>query len=296
MNACDISDFGGWGLSSMANHKLITALAFAGFVCSSSAVLSADPMGAVVAVEGRPTASGTGGTRALSAGSDVFEGDTITVGAGNAQMELDDGTKLVVGPSSRLVLQSYLRRNQSTAKTVGLKALRGTFRVITGNSPKSAYKITTNNATIGVRGTGFDFNVSNKTVLAVLEGAVRMRGANGQAVNTEAGCGVAEAGKGGVTAQELDGDPKSAALLELPYVIDQSPLNTAFYLPTDNCLPFLPANPGGGATPTPPPGLLLVPVIPGAILYRQLTKDKDDPISPEVRQIDCSILPIDPSC
>ena len=47
------------------------------FVTSFSiSTYAADPMGSVVAVEGRPTAAGPSGSRALSAGSDVFEGDT----------------------------------------------------------------------------------------------------------------------------------------------------------------------------------------------------------------------------
>lgn len=279
----------------MLRRKLYATYAFVGLVSSPLSVFAADPMGSVVAVDGRPTASGTGGARALSAGSDVFEGDTITVGAGNAQMELDDGTKLVVGPSSRLVLQAYLRRNQSTAKKVGLKALRGTFRVITGNSPKSAYKITTSNATIGIRGTGFDFTVTDKTLLAVLKGAVRLRGSNGRVVNTEAGCGVAEAGANKTVAQELEGEEKSQALQsELPYVIDQTPLATPFQLPVANCLPFILAN-SGGTAPGLPPAALVVPVIPAAVVARQLLKrNNDEPISPETPP--CDINPQTNEC
>lgn len=284
----------------MLKRILIATLALAGAITTSAT--AADSMGKVVASKGRPTASDVGRTRVLAAGSDVFEGDTITVGTGNAQIELDDGTKLVVGPSSRLLMQSYLRRNQTTAKKVGIKALRGTFRVITGNSPKAAYNITTSNATIGIRGTGFDFNVGNTTVLAVTEGAVRMRGRNKQVVDTASGCGVAEAGGGNVAAQELDGEQKSNALSDLPYVIDQSLLNTSFHLPVENCLPFLPANSGQGAVPAPPPGLLLLPIIPGAVLYRVLTDDKDAPISAEVMQSpisnpdNCYLNFVDPNC
>jgi hypothetical protein len=281
----------------MFGQKLFASLACFGFfgVALSSPTFAAEPMGAVVAVEGRPTAAGPDGSRPLSAGSEVFEGDTVTVGDGNAQLQLDDGTKLVVGPSSRLILQSYLRRNKTTAKKVGLKALRGTFRIITGNSAKSAYDISTNNATIGIRGTGFDFNVAGKTSIAVLEGAVRLRGRNGQVVNTAAGCGVAEAGASTVAALELDGQSKTDALSELLYIVDQSPLNQAFHLPTTNCLPFLPTN-NGGVAPI-PPGLLLVPVVPGGIIFYGILNDQNEsPVSgpaDPIDQID-PINPIDP--
>ncbi len=264
----------------MFKRKFYSLLAVVGYAAISTVAFAADPMGSVVAVEGRPTATGTGGSRALSAGSGVFEGDTVTVTSGNAQLELDDGTKLVVGPSSRLILQTYLRRNQTTAKKVGLKALRGTFRMISGNSPKSAYSIKTTNATIGIRGTGFDFTVKDRTLLAVMEGAVKITGNNGKSVNTKSGCGVAEAGANKIIAQELNGKAKSAALQnELPYITDQSPLQAQFQLPVGNCLPFILAD--SGAAPA-VPGVALVPVVPAVVLGYKVLHNEESPISGEV--------------
>ena len=262
--------------------KAASCAAVALSVFLSPIAMAQDPMGAVVAVQGRPTAAGPAGSRPLSAGSDVFEGDTVVVGDGNAQLLLDDGTKIVVGPSSRLLLQAYLRRNATTASKVGIKALRGTFRFITGKSPKSAYNINTSNATIGIRGTGFDFRVDSRTLLAVLEGAVKLRGRNGQAVNTKSGCGVAEAGKN-TKARELSGQAKSDALQnELPFITDQSSLNRSFYLPIKNCLIYL----GSNETPPPAPGItpqLLLPLIPAlaipAVIFA--TSGSESPVSPE---------------
>jgi hypothetical protein len=266
-----------WRLSKAASSAAVSLS-----ILLSTVAQAADPMGAVVAVQGRPTAAGPSGSRPLSAGSDVFEGDTVTVGDGNAQLQLDDGTKIVVGPSSRLVLQAYLRRNVTSASKVSIKALRGTFRFITGKSPKSAYNINTSNATIGIRGTGFDFRVNSRTLLAVLEGAVRLRGRNGQAVNTKSGCGVAEAGPGGTKARELTGEAKSNALQnELPFITDQSSLRKSFYLPIKNCLIFFSSN----ETPPTPPGVppqLLLPLIPAlAIPAVIIAVSGDKSISPE---------------
>ena len=263
-------------------------------LCSAMIVSAqaADPMGSVVATEGRPLAAGPGGSRALEAGSAVFEGDTVTVGDGNAQIELDDGTKLVVGPSSRLLLQAYLRKSGGTASKVGIKALRGTFRFITGKSPKSAYNISTSNATIGIRGTGFDFRVSNRTLLAVLNGAVRLRGRNGQVVNTQAGCGVAEAGQNTVVARVLTGQQKANALRnQLPYIVNQNGLRPAFRLPIQNCLTSLGSNQGGtGGAGGLPPNILL-PLIPAVTIPTIiiLTNDnkKNESVSPEGGDSNC---------
>ncbi len=268
-----------------------------GFESQASA---ADPMGSVIAVQGRPLAAGPGGSRALQAGSEVFEGDAVTVADGNAQLELDDGTKLVVGPSSRLVLQTYLRRGKGSASKVSVKALRGTFRFITGNSPKSAYKVGTSNATIGIRGTGFDFTVNDRTLLAVLEGALRIRGSNGNSVTTQAGCGVAEAGANSVKARELQGSEKSRALRnDLPYITDQSGLDTAFYLPVDNCAVFLGLNDGAPGIPPQAP-LLIIPAlaVPAVILLNQKDKNNDAPISPELppANVDCELFRAAPEC
>jgi FecR protein len=281
----------GTGFGNMC-RPVTLALAALSLVLSTQFVAAADPMGSVEAVQGRPLAAGPEGSRSLSAGSAVFEGDTVSVGDGNAQITLDDGTRLVVGPSSRLLLQAYLRRNATTASKVGIKALRGTFRVITGKSPKSAYKISTSNATIGIRGTGFDFRVDDRTLLAVLEGAVRLAGQNGQVVNTQSGCGVAEAGAN-IDAKVLEDQAKADALNnELPFITDQSGLTENFQLPVQNCLTSLGSNDGAPGTPGIPPEILIpvVPaiVIPGVILGLD-NKSKETPVSPD------SPSPNDPS-
>ena len=263
----------------------VSILAF----CSTFAA-AATPMGQVSAVNGSATASGSG-SRALQAGSEVFEGDNVSVtGGGNVQMVLDDGTKLVVGPSSKLVLKAYLRSGASTAQKVSVKAIRGTFRFITGNSKKSAYKIDTNTATIGIRGTGLDFAVGGKTTVAVLEGTVRMTGRNGQVIEASAGCEVAEAGANSTIARLIDGKPKSKILTrDLPYIVNQTPLQTEFHLPTANCLPFLAQN-GAPAAPTISP-IVAIPVI-GAIAGGVVVLgQKDNPVSEEVTPPAC-VAPI----
>ena len=150
-----------------------------------SPVYAAEKIGKVVAVVGSPQAKGETGTRRLSSGSDVFENDSIVVSTGNAQIQLRDGTRLVVGPGSQLRLDNFVMRGKSKAEVVSIKALRGTFRFITGKSGKSAYKIATSSATIGIRGTGFDFWVKKKTGAVVLRGAIVLKGLNGGSVNVK---------------------------------------------------------------------------------------------------------------
>lgn len=203
-------------------------------ILSWSAVAEAAAIGEVVAVSGAPSASGPAGDRKLSAGSAVFEDDKIVVRSGNAQIKLNDGTKLVVGPGSTLILDKYVSSGTGAAQNVSVKALRGTFRFITGRSKKGAYKITTANATIGIRGTGFDYWVNTRTGVAVLVGAVKLSGNSGGSVNLRADCEVGRAGGG--SAIRLDGVAKSNNLKRnFPFIASQSSLNSQFRLPITNC-------------------------------------------------------------
>jgi hypothetical protein len=219
-------------------RKFAFAAALNVALASFSVAEAADPIGEVAAFKGFPKASGTGGARDLAKGSELFEGDTVKASnGGNVQIVLNDGTRLVVGPASQLVLETYLLRNEKTASKVAVKALRGYFRFITGNSAKSAYSITTPSATIGIRGTGFDIRVRSITLAAVMEGAINLAGVNEQAVNAEAGgCGVAEAGGGGTSAKLLEGRAKANRLRQdFPLIFNQGALAANFRLPTENC-------------------------------------------------------------
>ncbi len=79
---------------------------------------AADKIGNVVAVVGSPSASGPSGNRSLKKDSEVFEDDTITVTTGNAQLILNDGTRIVVGPSSKLLLDQFVMGENQRRKVL----------------------------------------------------------------------------------------------------------------------------------------------------------------------------------
>jgi hypothetical protein len=195
---------------------------------------AADSIGTVVAIVGQPTASSQGKTRALEDGGDVFENDRITVAKGNAQLKLRDGTKLVVGPNSTLLINQFVMRGSKRAEKISIKALRGSYRFFTGNSVKSAYKISTSSATIGIRGTVFDVWVKKKTGAVVFKGAVDLGGLESGVVRINQGCNMGEATT--TTARLLTGAEKNKAIRDnLPYIIDQSELQNAFQVNTEPC-------------------------------------------------------------
>jgi FecR protein len=217
------------------NHRFIFVFLFTLLVLAIPA--AADPIAKVVAVLGSPTSTGPSGSRKLAADSPVFENDKITVTSGNAQILFVDGTKLVVGPGSTLVISKVLMRGSgNTAQDFSIRALRGTFRFITGKSPKSAYDIQTANATIGIRGTGFDFWVKQATGVALLQGKVRLCSKIGSrsCVDLNPTCEVGTTEKG--IAKKLTGQSKIQTLrANLPYIFNQGQLRSAFKLNVSLC-------------------------------------------------------------
>jgi hypothetical protein len=210
----------------------------AGLLCFFAFVLPAaaeTPIGEVVATAGSPSASGPGGSRSLAAGSAVYEADKIVTGSGNVQIVFVDNTRLLIGPQSTLVIERFLLRGGRTVRKLSIDALRGTFRFISGNSRKSAYNLTTANATITLEGTGFDVAPGSSTVIAVYAGRAGLC-TGGQCEKVSQKCGVARA-RGGTVA-ELQGRAKSMALRKLPYLTNQGHLAKAFRIDTSACAIF----------------------------------------------------------
>jgi FecR protein len=228
----------------LACFALLTIYAGHGFAAA---------IGKVVAIQGAPSASGPSGTRGLAAGSEVFEHDKITVASGNAQILMVDGTRLVVGPGSALVVEKFLLRGRNSVQDLSVNALRGTFRFITGRGPKSAYRIRTANATVGIRGTGFDFWVKGNTGVAVHEGQVRLCNRSKNCVDLNAVCDLGIATS--ASSQKVIGQTKLNTIQNrLPYINNQGSLNSLFRLNVSACRAIEYPDVGQGHnTPTEPP-------------------------------------------
>ena len=193
--------------------------------------------GKAVGVIPAASAHGTGGGgRTLRVGSDVAVGETVvTDQRGQVQLVFEDETRLVVGPGSSLLIEKYLLRGDQTASAFAINALSGSFRFITGKSPKAAYDIRTPTATIGVRGTAFDFTVDdlNLTTLVLFHGSVRLCTLSGRCTTLSAQCQV-----GAVDLlQSLQLRPRTSLRTLFPYVRSQSPLLVDFRVAqADRCL------------------------------------------------------------
>ena len=131
----------------------LPVLICAALVFHAAPALALDPSGRAVKVSPAVNALGPGGDRLIRLEGAVFVGDQIVASSqGLAQIEFIDGTRLVVGPNSRLTIDTFVFNADNTAKEVTINMLKGSFRFISGNSPDSAYKIRTPTMTAGFRG------------------------------------------------------------------------------------------------------------------------------------------------
>lgn len=193
----------------------------------ASNALAATETGTAVGVNPDAAARGSGGERVLRVGSDIAVGETVvTDRRGQVQILFDDETRLVVGPGSSLRIEKYLLRGNQTAQKFAINALGGSFRFMTGRSPKAAYEIRTPTATIGVRGTAFDFTVDNMnlTTLVLFHGAVRLCTVGGGCTTLDTQCQVGAAD----LLQSVQLRPVTGLRSQFPYIRSQRPLLVDF--------------------------------------------------------------------
>lgn len=167
------------------------AFAVATTIGMAQAQQGAIPPGEVVEAIPQARLSRDGDVSVLRVGEEVFVGDIVATGrTGEAQVVFPDDTRIVVGPNSQLKVDNAVFRNSSTYRRLSVSALKGTFRFLSGNSPSRAYSVRTPNATMGVRGTEFDFSVAgtDATDLVVYNGEVEICGRRARCVRVPGGC------------------------------------------------------------------------------------------------------------
>jgi len=115
--------------------------------------------------------------RELKTGFRVHRNELLQTGPqAQAELKLDDNTKLAIGPDAELLLDEYAVAAGNDTKTIALKLLKGTLRFLTGSNSSESYKIETPSATIGVRGTILDVYIGpgGDTFVLLHQGAVEV--------------------------------------------------------------------------------------------------------------------------
>jgi hypothetical protein len=222
--------------------------------------------GTVVAVVQSAEVDGQTGKLVLMPEAQIFSGDRIITGTvGQAQVKFRDETKLVVGPNSMLVVDEFVFSDGGDVRSFSINAVRGAFRFITGNGPKDAYTITTPTATIGVRGTEFDFNIDavGATSVAVFEGTTRVCDKRRRTcVEQNAGCGIIAVAPGGDPRMVDEAFERARLQRDFRYIRTQRSLIAEFRVDVSSCRTIRADNQPSPSEPPTATASIVVPLDP----------------------------------
>ncbi|WP_315756970.1 MULTISPECIES: FecR domain-containing protein [unclassified Bradyrhizobium] len=112
----------------------------------------------------------------ISVGDGVVRNETVRTGNDSAaRLVMIDSTNLSLGANATLTLDRTVFNDETSYRDIAIRLGTGAFRFVTGHSEKTAYKINTPLATIGVRGTILDIRSQRGQTMVVLqEGASRV--------------------------------------------------------------------------------------------------------------------------
>ena len=212
---------------------------------SATTALAAEGVGEAMAVIDTARVSGQAGDRTLAVGSRVLVGDLVATDAsGEAQLLFTDGTRMVVGSNSSLMIDEILFGGTAAENKFAVHALAGAFRFISGDSGDQGYRIRTPSATIGVRGTAFDFTVTpeGETKLVLLEGETTLcsesdeDGEGGDCATVATPCALLHTDTGEDVQEVEAGNQRVQETREhFPYTTSQSSLLEEFQIVGHGC-------------------------------------------------------------
>jgi hypothetical protein len=150
-------------------------------------------------------------TSQISVGDSVLRDEVVRTGADSAaRLVMADSTNLSLGPNASITLDRTVFNDEHSYREIAIRLATGAFRFVTGHSAKSAYKITTSLATIGVRGTILDvLKQKHKMTVVLQEGQSTVCTGDGQCVELllPGQTAVITSVDGKVTIQKLNSPP-----------------------------------------------------------------------------------------
>jgi hypothetical protein len=141
--------------------------------CAANAAHAQTRVGEAVVIKNEVVrVAGTAASQ-INVGDSMLRDEVVHTGADSAaRFVMADSTNLSLGPSATLTLDRTVFNDEHSYRDVAVRLTTGAFRFVTGHSAKTAYKITTPLATIGVRGTILDIlSQRGRSVVVLQEGA-----------------------------------------------------------------------------------------------------------------------------
>jgi hypothetical protein len=176
-------------------------------------------------------------TRQINVGDGLLRDETVRTGLDSAaRLVMADSTNLSLGPSATIKLDRTVFNDEHTYRDIAIRLTTGAFRFVTGHSDKTAYRITTPLAAIGVRGTTVDvLSQRFRTTVVLQHGMVRVCAIGGECTDlTQPGDTAIITSVGGkVTIQKTNNPPwtfaatcaAAAGLCTVTNYADATPFN-----------------------------------------------------------------------
>lgn len=176
-----------------------TAMLLACFASDQAAAQQA--VGVVSRVQGEASRTAGDVTQALELNASVFLNDVVSTSkAARLEVTFVDNTQLTLGENAKLTLDRYAFDPAAGNGTMKI-GVAGAFLFVSGKISKlanSGVSVTTNTATIGIRGTKFWGGPIDHQALGVflIEGAVSVSNARGEQILSRSGQGTNVATRG----------------------------------------------------------------------------------------------------
>ncbi len=143
------------------------------------ALLSAGPVraqariGEAVVIQNEVVRVAASSTSQINVGVGMLRDEVGRTGTDSAaRFVMADSTNLSLGPGATLKLDRTVFNDEHSYRDIAIRLTTGAFRFVTGHSEKTAYKIVTPLATIGVRGTILDIlSQRAQSTIVLQEGA-----------------------------------------------------------------------------------------------------------------------------
>src|ERR1700726_1747693 len=121
-------------------------------------------------------------TSQINVGDGVLRDEIVRTGLDSAaRLVMADSTNLSLGANATITLDRTVFNDEHTYRDITIRLTTGAFRFVTGHSDKTAYRITTPLAAIGVRGTTVDvLSQRFRNIVALQHGMVRVCAIGGE--------------------------------------------------------------------------------------------------------------------
>jgi hypothetical protein len=160
-----------------------TAMAAAIAACFPGVALAAGVARVDFAAGSVSATAPDGRSRALTKGSEIEVGETVATQQGRAQLRFADGAYMSLQPQTEFKVEEFKYSGRDDPSDgIVMNLLKGGLRTITGlvgRTNRNAYRLKTDVATIGIRGTEYSVRYTNSIEVHVTDGVVSVDNQSG---------------------------------------------------------------------------------------------------------------------